>query len=418
MGLQMFIKRYMLSPITQEDIDNAGSVLEAHGVPFNREGWEYILSAHDGYLPLEIQALPEGTIVPVSNALVQVSNTDPKCAWLTSYVETALLRAVWYPTTIATRSNDCRKIIREALLATGDSLDGLDFKLHDFGARGTSSLETAEVGGGAHLLNFMGTDTLSGIVALREYYNADMPGFSIPAAEHSTITCWGRENEVKAYDNMLKQFAGEEKVVAIVSDSYDLFNAIDNMWGGELREKVINNGGTVVIRPDSGDPLEIVCESVERLIAKFGYEETSTGHRRLPAFVRVIQGDGVSPEKIREILAAMNERGLSADNVAFGMGGELLQKVDRDTMKFAMKASAIRVNGEWRDVFKDPVTDKGKRSKKGKLAVIEDANDVSTIRESELGTFKNLLEPVFRDGKLLRDEMFSDIRERVVSRDG
>ena len=190
------------------------------------------------------------------------------------------------------------------------------------------------------------------------------------------------------------------------------------MWGGELKDKVINNGGTVVIRPDSGDPLEIVCESVERLIAKFGYEETSTGHRRLPAFVRVIQGDGVSPEKIREILAAMNERGLSADNVAFGMGGELLQKVDRDTMKFAMKASAIRVNGEWRDVFKDPVTDKGKRSKKGKLAVIEDANDVSTIRESELGTFKNLLESVFRDGKLLRDEMFSDIRERVVSRDG
>jgi len=412
-GLQMFIKAYLTNPITAADIDEADEVLTAHGVPFNREGWEHILTAHGGYLPIEIEAVPEGTVMPVSNVLVQVRNTDPACAWLTSYVETALLRAVWYPTTIATRSNECRQIIQRALEETADSIDGLDFKLHDFGARGTSSLETAQIGGGAHLLNFRGTDTLSGIVGLRRYYGADMPGFSIPAAEHSTITCWGRENEGAAYANMLTQFSGKDKIVAVVSDSYDLFGAIDTLWGGELRERVINNGGTVVIRPDSGEPVDIVCETIRRLMDRFGYRENSKGFLVLPDYIRVIQGDGVSPAMIQSILSVMKIKRLSADNIAFGMGGELLQKVDRDTMQFAMKASAIRVNGEWRDVYKDPVTDSGKRSKRGRLALVEGDDGLVSVPVDDINGRQNQLSVVFRNGELLLDESFETIRARV-----
>ncbi len=414
-GLQMFLKQYLTCPITANDIDEADEVLTAHGVPFNRAGWEYIADTHNGYLPIEIQAIPEGTVLPISNVLVQAQNTDPNCAWLTSYLETALLRAVWYPTTVATRSNVCRQIIQTALEETADSLDGLDFKLHDFGARGVSSMETAAIGGAAHLLNFMGTDTVSGVIALRRYYSADMPGFSIPAAEHSTITCWGRANEGKAYANMLQQFAGEQKIVAVVSDSYDLFSAIDTLWGGTLREKVINNGGTVVIRPDSGIPVDIVCATIQRLMDKFGYRENSKGFRVLPDYVRVIQGDGVSPTMIGNILDVMKSKHLSAENIAFGMGGELLQNVNRDTMQFAMKASAIRIHEQWQDVYKDPVTDTGKRSKRGRLALISDNKGrYQTIRESELGSSQNRLETVFRNGQLLRNEHFDNIRKRVL----
>ena len=414
-GLQMFLKEYLTKPVSREHIDEAEAVLAAHGVPFNREGWEYILERHAGYLPLEVEAVPEGSRLPLSNVLVQVRNTDPMVPWLTSYVETALLRAVWYPTTIATRSFECRETIRAALEDTADSIDGLEFKLHDFGARGVSSRESAEIGGAAHLLSFMGTDTINGITALRRYYGADMPGFSIPAAEHSTITCWGQERELDAYRNMLDQFAGDGKLVAVVSDSYDLFGAIDKLWGDALKDRVINNGGTVVIRPDSGDPADIVCESIRRLMDHFGYRENSKGFLVLPDYVRVIQGDGISPAQIRQILAVMKIHRLSADNVAFGMGGELLQNVNRDTLQFAMKASAIRIDGEWSDVFKDPATDTGKRSKRGRLALIEENGAVRTIRGEVPGNRSNLLRPVFRNGALLIDDTFETIRARMQS---
>jgi len=412
-GLQMFIKQYLTRPFCAEDIDEAEAILTAHGMPFNRDGWEYILKTHHGYLPLEISAAPEGSVIPISNVLLQAHNTDPNCAWLTSYIETALLRAIWYPTTIATRSMACRQIIAKAMLDTADTMEGLPFKLHDFGARGASSLETAAIGGAAHLLNFSGTDTLSGIMALRRYYGAEMPGFSIPASEHSTMTCWGQENEAQAYANMLKQFSGKEKTVAVVSDSYNLWQAIEKLWGNELYDQVINNGGTVVIRPDSGDPVDIVCQTIHRLMAKFGYRENSKGFYVLPDYIRVIQGDGVNPAMIESILAVMKMQRLSAENIAFGMGAELLQKVNRDTMKFAMKASAIRIDDQWRDVFKDPITDKGKRSKRGVLALTKTNGQYRTVRQDECPIADNLLRPVYRNGQLLIDESFEDIKARV-----
>jgi len=412
-GLQMFIKEYLTTPLTPTDIDQAEVIFSAHGEPFNREGWEYILQRHNGYLPIEIEAVPEGTVVEGQNVLVQVINTDPACAWLTSYIETALLRAVWYPTTVATVSWHCRQVIAQYLDKTADSSDGLPFKLHDFGARGASSAETAAIGGLAHLVSFQGTDTIGAIVAGQQYYHAEMAGFSIPAAEHSTITSWGREGEKAAYENMLQQFSGPGKLVAVVSDSYDLWHAIDNIWGDELKTAVEQSGGTLVIRPDSGDPVSIVTETVEKLMKIFGSTTNDKGYRVLPDYIRVIQGDGVSLETIEAILAAMAMRRQSADNVAFGMGAELLQKVNRDTLKFAMKASAVQVDSFWRDVYKDPVTDSGKRSKRGRLALIKSAEGgFETVREQELSGRENQLQVVYRNGKLLVDMTLEEIRQR------
>ena len=254
-GLQAFIREYMSTPITREMIEQAAIIMQQHGEPFNKEGWEYILNVHGGVLPVEIKSVDEGSVMYLKNVLVSIVNTDPKCYWLTSFLETALLRAIWYPTTVASNSYHSKEIIMHFLEKNGDpSL--IDFKLHDFGARGVSSLESATLGGMAHLINFMGTDTVSGILGAMEYYDASVCGFSIPAMEHSTVTSWGRENEVESYRNMLKHYGKPGALLACVSDSYDIFEACKK-WGTELKDEVIASGAVVVIRPDSGDPVQI-----------------------------------------------------------------------------------------------------------------------------------------------------------------
>jgi len=412
-GLQAFIKEYLLEPITQSDIDIANEILTAHGEPFNRAGWQYILDKHRGYLPVVIRAVPEGTVVPVKNVLATIENTDPECFWLTTWLETALLRAVWYGTTVATQSYTIKQVILTYLERTGDP-STIDFKLHDFGARGVSSLESAGIGGAAHLVNFMGTDTISGILFAREYYNAGIAGFSIPAAEHSTITSWGRDNEVKAYENMLTQFARPGTILAVVSDSYDIYNAASKLWGEELRQQVIDSGATVVIRPDSGDPVEVNRRLIEILGEKFGYTKNAKGFKVLNN-VRLIQGDGINELTVRSILGAFTAMGWSADNIAFGMGGALLQAVDRDTQKFAMKCSSAEVNGRWIDVQKDPATDSGKKSKAGRVTLWTNGTGeyVSSVDEpkqwADKGWTKALV-PVFWDGKLEKDYTFEEVR--------
>jgi nicotinamide phosphoribosyltransferase len=408
-GLQAFIKEYLLKPITQADIDEAAEVLAAHGEPFNREGWQYILNQHKGYLPVVIKAVPEGSVVPVKNVLATIENTDPKCFWLTTWLETALLRAIWYPTTVATQSWSIRQLILNFLEKTGDPTT-IDFKLHDFGARGVSSFESAGIGGAAHLVNFMGTDTLSGVLYARKYYGAGVAGFSIPAAEHSTITSWGRDREVDAYKNMLKQFAKPGSVVAVVSDSYDIYNAAANIWGEELRQQVIDSGATVVIRPDSGDPVEVNKKLIVILAEKFGYTVNDKGYKVLNN-VRLIQGDGVNYDSINEILTAITELGFSADNIAFGMGGALLQQVNRDTQKFAMKASAVCINGEWVSIAKDPVTDQGKKSKAGRVTLYR--NHDGSYHSGVEDWPESYLQIVFKDGELVTDTKFDEIRNRA-----
>lgn len=413
-GLQMFIKKYLLTPITMQDIDQAEALVEAHGLPFYRQGWEYIVAQHGGLLPLAIEGVAEGSAVPVSNVLLQVINTDPKCYWLTSYIETALLRAIWYPSTVATTSWQAKRILRRYLLETADDLSGLAFKLHDFGARGASSLESSAIGACAHLVNFKGSDTVAGIVAAREYYGEDMAAFSIPAAEHSTVTSWGKSQETDAYANLLKQFDREGGMVSVVSDSYDLWHAIDTIWGQQLKAQVESFSGTLVIRPDSGDPVDVVCRTMEHLIDKFGATTNSKGYLVLPSYLRIIQGDGVNLESIETCLAAMKSKGYSADNIAFGMGGALLQRCNRDSLRFAMKADAIKRNGTWFDVYKQPITDSAKASKRGRLALISDARgNYKTIRLSDLGDRDNQLIPIFKNGELLVNWSLAEVRQRA-----
>lgn len=246
---------------------------------------------------------------------------------------------VWYPTTVATQSWHIREIIRAALEKTSDRpAEELPFKLHDFGSRGVSSRESAGIGGLAHLINFQGSDTLEALRVARNHYGADIAAFSIPAAEHSTITSWGKEHEVDAYRNMITQFSRPGSIYAVVSDSYDLKNAINTLWGEELKADVIASGGTLVVRPDSGEPPAMVRLAVNALAAKYGTTTNSKGYKVLN-HVRVIQGDGIDEQTIRQILGNLDVDGYSAENVSFGMGGALLQKVDRDTQRFAYKAS-------------------------------------------------------------------------------
>lgn len=415
-GLQIFLKEYLSQPITQENIEEAEHFFKGHGLPFNREGWEHILKKHKGYLPVLIEAIPEGMLIPTHEVMLQIVNTDPKCYWLTTYLETSLLRAVWYPTTVATLSWHCKEMIRRYLLETADSLKGLPFQLHDFGARGVSSEESAEIGGVAHLVNFQGTDTVAGVVAAEHYYNEPMAAYSIPAAEHSTIITWGKENEKEAYEHVLKTFSQAGKMVSVVSDSYDIWHALKTLWGTELKSAVKNNPGVLIIRPDSGDPATIVTQTLEILMEKFGSTTNGKGYRVLPNNLRVIQGDGVNIKTIEACLAAMKTKKQSAENIAFGMGGALLQKVNRDTQAFAMKPNAIERQGQWQDVYKTPLTDLSKASKPGRLALIRDEKaGFKTIRLDQLGTLRNELLPVFENGKILKQWTFKEVRQHADS---
>lgn len=423
-GLQAILKEYLAKPITHADVDEARDLFAAHGEPFNETGWRYIVDRHDGLMPIRIRAVPEGTVVPTHNALMTIESTDPRAYWAPSYLETMLLR-IWYPVTVATISWHAKQTLRQFLERTSDDPVGqLPFKLHDFGSRGVSSVESAAIGGAAHLVNFLGTDTVSGLQLAKAHYHEPMAGYSIPAAEHSTITSWGRENEVQAYRNMLTQFAKPGAIVAVVSDSYDIYHAIREHWGKTLRQDVIDSGATVVIRPDSGDPVAMVHQCLELLDEAFGHTVNGKGYKVLD-HVRVIQGDGINPTSIRAILERITSAGYATDNVAFGMGGALLQRLDRDTQKFALKCSAARVDGRWIDVYKDPVTDKGKQSKRGRMTL---------LRHREYGTFRTVPVPVdaaslaevekpqgfddamvtiWEDGRFLHDDTFADIRARA-----
>jgi nicotinamide phosphoribosyltransferase len=425
-GLQAVLKSRLGQPVTHAHVDEARDFFAAHGEPFNEAGWRHIVDTHGGRMPVRVRAVPEGSVVPTHQALVTIESTDPLAYWLPSYLETLLLR-LWYPVTVSTISWQARRTILHYLERSSDDAAGqIPFKLHDFGARGVSSAESAGLGGMAHLVNFLGTDTVSGVLAARAYYGEPMAGFSIPAAEHSTITSWGREHEVDAYRNMLKRFARPGSLVAVVSDSYDIFHAISELWGKALRDEVVASGATVVVRPDSGDPVEVVHRCVSLLDEAFGSTVNGKGYRVLN-HVRVIQGDGVNPESIRAILERITCAGYSADNLAFGMGGALLQKLTRDTQKFALKCSAARIDGHWRDVWKDPVTDQGKMSKRGRMTL---------LRHREYGSYRTVplpddaislppeaIEPgweeamltVWENGELKQEWSFAEIRERAAA---
>jgi nicotinamide phosphoribosyltransferase len=413
-GMQALLQQYFAGPVvTHDDIAAAYPLLGLHFGQdyFNIDGWRHIVRDHGGRLPLHIKAVPEGTPVPVRNVLFTVENTCDQCYWLTNYAETLLVQQ-WYPMAVCSLSREVKKRILKALDKTGDpSL--IDFKLHDFGFRGASSRETAEIGGAAHLVNFKGTDTLVALPFIAKHYGEPCAGFSIPAAEHSTITSWGEINEVDAFANILEQFP--DSYVAVVSDSYDIYNAVRAHWGKTLRGQVMTRNGTLVVRPDSGDPTAVVPEVLDALGKAFGYETNAKGYRVLDKHVRVIQGDGCTIDSIPEILRQMTLARWSADNVAFGMGGGLLQQVNRDNpFSCAMKQSWIRQNRLERDVWKQPKTDSGKDSKRGRLMLVNADNVLTTVREGTVWADVDHLRTVFLNGNVVGHETFAAIRARAA----
>ena len=340
-----------------------------------------------------------------------VENTDDEAYWLTNWLETLLVQ-VWYPSTVATQSRAMKQVLLRFLSETGNP-NLIGFKLHDFGFRGVTCPEQAALGGAAHLVNFQGTDTIPGLLLARQFYGCEMAGFSIPAAEHSTITSWGEEHELDAMRNMLTQYP--TGLVACVSDSFDIFRACSEYWGRELKDAVLARDGVLVVRPDSGDPPTVVVEVLTRLGEAFGTSTNSLGFKVLHPKVRVIQGDGIDFTMLGRILSATKDAGWSADNIAFGSGGGLLQKLNRDTQRFAFKCSSIVVGDEVRDVFKRPVTDGGKKSKAGRLKLIRGGDgQLQTVRESEMLGQPNLLQTVFENGDVLRSDSFTEIRVRAA----
>lgn len=411
-GLQMFLKEYLTKPFTLEDVDEAEEILVPHGEPFNRAGWMRILNRFGGYMPIEIEAVPEGMVVPINNVLVQAVNTDDKSPWLPGYLETCTLRGVWYPTTVATLSYQIKKEMFKRLLKTSDiPEEAIQFMLHDFGGRGASSKESAGIGGSGHLINFMGTDTIEALKHIRKFYAMAMAGYSIPAAEHSTMTYQGPRKEFEIADRYLDHYLQPDKMVAVVSDSYDIWNMVDNYWCDPIRvRRIKESGGKAVVRPDSGIPWEVAPEVMRRLANAYGTHTNSKGYEVLHPSIGVIQGDGVNYDSIGKVQDAIIDLRFSAENLAFGMGGGLLQGVTRDTLGFAEKANANKRKGLWHDQYKIAP---GKNSKRGRLSLVNRGGKIMTVPSHEGTLRENILRPVFRNGQLLMSYSFPEIRERA-----
>jgi nicotinamide phosphoribosyltransferase len=424
-GIQPTVKKYLMKPITVEDIDFAEEMATLHGEPFHRKMWEGVIKDHNGYLPVKIRAVKEGTKVPNGNAFYTIetnSAVNPKLyRELAQYLETVMLRGVWYPTAVATQSFGIFEDVAKAMAKSSDrTIEDVLFMVHDFGARGVSSGETAGIGGCTHTTVFRGTDTFESLLHARQFYNAKISGFSVRATEHSISTMYGKEGEEDYFRQMIKKWAKPGKIFAVVSDTYNIHKAVKFLASEEIVKLVKESGARLVVRPDSGDPQRIIPEILEILAEGYGFTTNSKGYRVLPDCIRVIQGDGMNYSSIRSLYETIIVFGWSAENLAVGSGGALLQSLSRDDNKVAQKASYIELDsGESLGIYKDPVTDAGKRSMAGLLTL---------VMNTKTGEFKtvdrhlpieddwvDMMDDVYDNGVLLRDEQYEDIQKRVMS---
>lgn len=417
-GLQYYLKEY-LNPISYEDIEEAcyyrGKILGGHT--------EEILSAWRnlaklGYLPLKIKAVPEGMILPVKNVLMTITNTHPEFYWLVGYVESLLLK-VWNTISVATYSYHIKKLITEYVEMTCDDNSPIPFMCHDFGYRGCSSEETAALSGAAHLCNFLGSDTIPAVKLLDVYYGSDSAiGLSVPASEHSVMCSFGRDNEIEAFRNMLRLYP--TGIVSIVADSYDLWNVLTNILT-QLADEILARDGKVVIRPDSGDPLEIICGSAQNIGALrllenvFGSSVNYKGYRVLNPKIGLIYGDGMYYERYKNILERMKGMGFAVSNLIIGVGGLLLQQHNRDDLGITFKATYGEKDGIAFDIVKDPITDSKKKSHRGLLMLNKEEDGIIRTTEHCTGAqeSKGLLQTVYEDGVLYNETTLDEIRERV-----
>ena len=417
-GLQPILKKLQDNPITMKMIEDAEAFTNAHIGPgvFNRAGWEHIIEKHNGRLPIIIKAIPEGTEVPKDNVLLTIESTDPECAFVTNHVETLITHA-YYPSTVATLSKTVRTLLKKSLEETSDNPCLLDYMFHDFGQRGVSSMESAGMGGMAHLsVGNKGTDTTEGLIYAREYYNEPMAGVSVRATEHSLMTSMGPEGEYTVINEIIDD--EPNGIISLVLDSYDIYSAV-NYLTTELLDKIKGRDGKVVIRPDSGDPIIVLSKILEILETNLKSDITTNtkGYKVLPPYIGIIWGDGLDLNKISEILEFLKESLWSTENVFYGMGGGLLQKVNRDTQAFAFKCSAnMKSDGVWKDVWKDPIdSSSGKKSKRGRLKLIKQDGCFKTVRidDPDYFDYENELKVVFENGFITKEFTFDEVRENA-----
>lgn len=393
-GLQYYLQEYLAGPVLDTDkISEAKNIIDNSmrlGL-FPEEKWKYILDNHNGCLPVKICAVPEGTICSPRQVLMTIENTDPNCAWLTSFLETLLVK-IWYPCTVASQSLFIRDNLERFVEESGEQ-ESIPFMLNDFGMRGVSSSESAEIGGGAHLTVFSGTDTLSAISWLMNYYGATPNcGGSVYATEHSVSTTWGPNREAEYLEHQLDN--NPDSIVSVVGDTYNIFRFTKELVCEKFKDKIQQRKFPLVLRPDSGEPKEVLIRLLNILKSDYGMDKNSKGYWILPPSLRLLQGDGIDRFSINEICRAIMSHGFSVDNLIFGSGGGLLQKLNRDTCKFAFKASWAEEDGIGRDIYKRPITDAGKQSKAGRF------DDIGLV-------------PVFENGNVLHDYSLEKIRERI-----
>lgn len=420
-GLQKILIDWLEgSAITQSNINQAKTLSNTHFGSedvFDNEMWSYIANELGGKLPLRIKAVAEGTPIPIDNVLMVIENTDDKCFALTSFLET-IITHIWYASTVATKSRNIKKFMLGLMEKSSDNIGALLFMLHDFAYRGVSSHESAGIGASAHLLSFLGTDTIAGMICAMEYYNADLDGlaYSVPASEHSVMCSELRNGESTVVKQILEAYP--TGIVSIVADTYDIESFVTNIIGGEFKELIQNRDGKVVIRPDSprfkGDTAaDQVIWLVELLGGIFGYTVNSKEYKVLSPVCGVIYGDGLQEDDIVDIYTKLVDAGWSAENCVVGMGGGLLQRgIHRDVQRFAFKASAMKVNGEWRDVYKCP-KDTTKTSKRGRLKLIIVDGAYKTVAEDEYPEYEDQLQLVFENGEIIRRYDYDEIRENA-----
>ncbi|NIK80404.1 nicotinamide phosphoribosyltransferase [Paenibacillus castaneae] len=441
-GFQSFIKQYLIDYFnehffarTKEEVVSEYKRVIQYALGVAQPDASHIEELHAlGYMPIKIKAVTEGTLVPIKVPMLTIENTKPEFFWLTNYLETLMSCQLWMPATSATLAFEYRKILEDYALQTNGDVGGVPFQGHDFSMRGMGALEAALGSSAGHLISFTGTDTIPAILYLENYYNANMEkelvGTSIPATEHSVMCAHGRD-EMASYRYLINEVY-PSGFVSIVSDTWDLWSVLDIVIRG-LKNDIMSRDGKVVIRPDSGDPVLIICgdpsgESeferkgvIEVLWDIFGGTITDKGYKQMDSHIGAIYGDAITISRCREICERLAAKGFASTNMVYGIGSFTYQYNTRDTFGFALKSTFTIVNGEERKIYKDPKTDNGvKKSQTGLVLVTEQDGKLSytdnlSVAEYEARKAEDQLEVVFEDGKLVRDLTLAEVRSNLLA---
>ena len=436
-GLQYFIKKYIIEDFEQHFFSQPkDKMLKEYARRINNYlgpnevGIEHIAALHDlGYIPMIFKALPEGVVVPMRVPMFTMYNTKPEFFWLTNYFETLLSAVVWMPCTSATIARQYRKILDKYAAETSSTPDFVNWQAHDFSMRGIAGIEASLISGMGHLLSFTGTDTIPAIDVLERYYHADsdaeLIGGSVAATEHSVMCMGTTEGEFDTFKRLICDLY-PKGIVSIVSDTWDLWKVLTD-YLPRLKNEISTREGRVVIRPDSGDPVDIICGNangkteeerkgvIELLWDVFGGSINTKGYKELIPQIAAIYGDSITLQRAEEICSRLKLKGFASTNVILGIGSYTYQYNTRDTFGFAMKATYGEVNGEGRAIFKDPITDDGtKKSAKGLMKItLENGAYKLTDNVAWEDEKQGELVEIFQDGKLLVDWNLADIRKRM-----